>query len=189
MKFSSKFFWKRSFFDQNQQPLNNVEPFERILRLRALFITQCPYKFSSFLYLRNGSSRFPLFARDFRLFRFFFPGSACFSKVALPAKLRSWVKYDGKFASFGKEFRWTKIQCGGEGQVEFTDKKFFKQIFQTFSTWAGSIRILTGFWLNLANSNSTRCLKICCGGEIALEPAQTQIFPERNAVWGNGLLS
>jgi len=31
---------KRSFFDQNQQPLNNVEPFERILR--ALFIAQCP---------------------------------------------------------------------------------------------------------------------------------------------------
>ena len=76
LKFSSKFFRKRSFFDQNQQPLINVEPFERILR--ALFIAQCPYKFSSFLDLRNGSSRFRLFARDFRLFRFFFTGSACF---------------------------------------------------------------------------------------------------------------
>jgi len=30
LKFSSKFFRKRSFFDQNQQTLNNVEPFERI---------------------------------------------------------------------------------------------------------------------------------------------------------------
>jgi len=87
LKFSSKFFRKRSFFDQNQQPLNNVEPFERILR--ALFIAQCPYKFSSFLDLRNGSSRFRLFEHDFQLFRFFFPGSACFSKVASPGKLQS----------------------------------------------------------------------------------------------------
>jgi len=40
LKFSSKFFRKRSFFDQNQQPLNNVEPFERILR--ALFKAREP---------------------------------------------------------------------------------------------------------------------------------------------------
>jgi len=29
LKFSWKFFRKRSFFDQNQQPLNNVEHFEK----------------------------------------------------------------------------------------------------------------------------------------------------------------
>jgi len=84
-----------------------VSPFEIIFR--ALLIAQCPYRFSSFLDLRNGSSRFRLFARDFRRFRFFLSGSACFSKVAPPGNLQSWVKYDGKFASFGKEFRWTKL--------------------------------------------------------------------------------
>jgi len=107
MKFPSKFFGKWSFFDQHQQPLNSVEPFERILR--ALFISQCPYKFSSFLDLRNASNRFRLFARDFRLFRFFFSGSACFSKLAPPRNLPSWVQYYGKYESFGKEFRLTKF--------------------------------------------------------------------------------
>ena len=109
LKFALKFFRKRSFFDQNQQPLNNVEPFERILR--ALFIAQCPYKFSSFLDLRNGSSRF----QDFRRFRFSFSGSAFFSKVPPPGNLQSWVKYygkyKGKYESFGKEFRWTKFNA------------------------------------------------------------------------------
>ena len=66
LKFASKFFRKRSFFYQNQQPLNNIEPFNRILR--ALFIAQCPYKFSSVLDLRKGSSRFRLLARELRLF-------------------------------------------------------------------------------------------------------------------------
>ena len=40
-------FLNMKLFDQNQQPLKSVKPFERILR--ALFISQCPYKFSSFL--------------------------------------------------------------------------------------------------------------------------------------------
>ena len=48
-------------------------------RLASLFISQCPYKFSSFLDLRNAFNRFRLFSRDFRLFLFFFHGSACFS--------------------------------------------------------------------------------------------------------------
>jgi len=99
--------WKWSFFDQNQQPRQSVEPFERILR--ALFISQCPYKFSSFLDLRNASDRFRLFSRDFRLFRFFFPGSVCFSTLVSPQNLPSWVKYYGRFESFGNEFRRTKF--------------------------------------------------------------------------------
>jgi len=107
MKFWPKFFWIWSFFDQNQQPLKNVEPLERILR--ALFISQCPYKFSSFLDLRNAFNMFRLFSREFRLFRFFFPGSACYSSLASPRNLPSWVKYHRKFESFGKEFRWTKF--------------------------------------------------------------------------------
>jgi len=107
MKFRPKFFWKSSFFDQNQQPLKSVEPFERILR--ALFISQCPYKFSSFLNRRNACNRFRLFSRDFRLFPFSFPGSACFSSLASPRNLPSWRKYYEKLESFGKEFRWTKI--------------------------------------------------------------------------------
>jgi len=107
MKFRPKFFWKWSFFDQNQQPLKGVEPSERILR--ALFLSQCQYKFYSFLDLRNASHRFRLFSRDFRLFRFFFPGSACFSSLASPQSLPSRAKYHGKFESFGKEFRWTKF--------------------------------------------------------------------------------
>ena len=82
MKFASKFFRKWSFFEQNQQPLYSVEPFERIFR--ALLISQCPYKFSSFLDLRNASKRFRLFSRDFWLFRFFFPWSARFSKLSPP---------------------------------------------------------------------------------------------------------
>ena len=81
---------------------------ERILRA---LIAQCPYKFSSFLDLGNGSSRFRLYARDFRLFRFFFSRSACFSKVPPPENLQSWVKYHGKSESFGKEFRWTKFNA------------------------------------------------------------------------------
>jgi len=110
LKFWPKFFWKWSFFDQKQQLLNNhVESCERILR--ALLIAQCPYKFSSLLDLRNHSSRFRLFARDFRLFRLFFSRSACFSKVALPENLQSWVKYYGKSESFWREFRWTKFNA------------------------------------------------------------------------------
>jgi len=105
LKFSSKFFRKRSFFDQNQQPLTNVEPVERIHR--ALFIR--PYKFFFSLDLRNGSSRLRLFARDFRRFWFFFSGSACFSKVAFPGNLQSWVKYYAKYESLGKEFQRTKL--------------------------------------------------------------------------------
>jgi len=122
MKFRPKFFWKWSFFDQTQQPLKSVEPFERILR--ALFMAQCPYKFSSFLDLRNASDRFRLFPRDFRLFRFFFPGSACFSTMGSPQNLPGWIKYDGKIESFWKEFRWTKlIHSGGEGDVQNEDWK------------------------------------------------------------------
>ena len=113
MKFRPKFFWKWSFFDQNQQPLKSVGAFKRILR--ALFISLCPKKFSSFLDLKNASNRFRLFSRDFRLFRlvgwfrFFFPGSACFSTLASHRNLPSWVKYYGRFESFGKEFRRTKF--------------------------------------------------------------------------------
>jgi len=104
-----KFFAKRSLFGQNQQPLHNVEPFERILRV--LFIAQCPYKFSSFLDLKNGSSRFRMFARDVRRFRFLFMGSACLSKVATPGNLQSWVKYDRNFESFGKQFWWAQFNA------------------------------------------------------------------------------
>jgi len=110
MKFRPKFFWKWSFFDQIQQPLKGVEHFERIFR--ALFISQCPYKFSSFLDLRNASNTFRLFLRDFRLFRFFFLGSAWFSSLASLRNLPSWVKYHGKFESFGKEFRWPNYSVG-----------------------------------------------------------------------------
>jgi len=85
LRFRPKFFWKWSFLAKKQHLLNNVGPFERILR--ALLIAQCPYKFSSFLDLTNGSSRFRLFARDFRLLRFFFSRCACFSKVAPPENL------------------------------------------------------------------------------------------------------
>ena len=104
-----KFFWKWCFFDQHQEPLKSVQPFERILR--ALFISQCPYKFSFFLDLRNASNRFRLFSRDFRLYGFFFPGSTCFLSLASPRNLPSWVKYSGKFERFGKEFRWTKFRA------------------------------------------------------------------------------
>ena len=58
-------------------------------RLASLFISQCPYKFSSFLDLRNAFNRFRLFSRDFRLFLFFFHGSACFSSLASPRNLPS----------------------------------------------------------------------------------------------------
>ena len=119
MKFRLKFFWKWSFFDQNQRPLKSVEPFER--NLRALFISQCPYKFSSFLDLRNSLNRFRLFSRDFRLYGFFFAGSACFS-LASPRNLPSWVQYYRKFERFGKEFRWTKFSGDGKrhrGVVSF----------------------------------------------------------------------
>ena len=107
MKFRTKFCWKWSFFDQNQQPLKSIEPFGRILR--AFFISQCPYMFSSFLVLRNDYNRFRLFSSDVRLCRFFFTGSAHFSTLASPQNLPSSVKYYWKFESFGKEFRRTKF--------------------------------------------------------------------------------
>jgi len=61
-----------------------------------------PVQISSFLDLRNVFNMFRLFSRDFRLFLFFFPGSACFSSVASPRNMPSWVKYCGKFESFWK---------------------------------------------------------------------------------------
>ena len=57
MEFASKFLRKWSFFDQNQQPLNSVEPFERILR--ALITSQCPYKLSFLLDLKNAIKQVP----------------------------------------------------------------------------------------------------------------------------------
>jgi len=123
MKFRPKFFWKRSFFDQNQQPLKSVEPFERICR--ALFTSQCPYKVSSFLDVRNASNRFRLFWREFRPFRFFFPGSANFSKLVSSRNLPSWVKYYGKLESFGKEFRRTKFIPVERVMVQINPFNFF----------------------------------------------------------------
>ena len=46
----------------------------------------------SFLDLRNASNRFRLFSRDIREFRFFFPGSACFSKLAPHPKFAKLIK-------------------------------------------------------------------------------------------------
>ena len=66
--------------------------------------SQCPYKFSSFLDLRNASNRFRLFSRDFRLYGFFYPGSACFSSLAF---LPSLLKY---YRKFRQEFRWIAVE-------------------------------------------------------------------------------
>jgi len=112
MRFRPKFCWKWSFFNQNQ-PLNRAEPFERILG--ALFIPQCPYKFSSFLDFRNASNKFRLFSPDFRLFRFFFPGSACFSTLGLPPKFANLSKILWKIWKFWKRISADQIHSGGEG--------------------------------------------------------------------------
>jgi len=77
IKIPTEILLKMKLFRPETATINNVEPFEKVLR--ALLIAQCPYKFSSFLDLRNGSSRFRLFERDFRPFPFFFSRSACFS--------------------------------------------------------------------------------------------------------------
>jgi len=131
-------------------PLKIVEPFERILR--ALFISQCPYKFSSFLDLKNASERFRLFSRDFQLFRFFFPGSACFSTLASPQNLPSWVKYYEKFESFGKEFQRTKfIAVRGLDQLLeiFIEFNFFDCIGAVFKYVRGASLTLGPFgWGN-----------------------------------------
>jgi len=42
---------------------------------------------------RKASNWFRLFPRDFRLFQFFFSGSACFSKLPPPRNLPSWVNF------------------------------------------------------------------------------------------------
>jgi len=101
MKFRPKFFWKWSFFDQNQQPLQSVEPFER--NRRALFISQCPYEFFLFLDVRNASNK-----QVPTVFTWFPTVSILFS-LASPRNLPSWAKYYGKFERFGKEFRRTKF--------------------------------------------------------------------------------
>jgi len=95
-------------FSTKTSNLKSVEPCERILR--ALFISQCSYKFSSSFDLKNAFNRFRLFSRDFRLFRFFFPGSSCFSTLASARNLSSWVKYYGKFESFWKEFQMERLK-------------------------------------------------------------------------------
>ena len=115
-----KILWKTKLFDQNQQPLNNVEPFERILR--ALFIAQCPYKFSSFLDLRNGSSRFRLFARDFRRFDSF--SRVCtLSESGPPENLQSWVKYYWRLKVLEKNVGWPNSMRwrGLPGNLELGD--------------------------------------------------------------------
>jgi len=58
-----------------------------------------------------AGQQFRTVSRDFRLFRFFFSRSACFSKVPPPENLQSWVKYHKKSESYGKEFRWTKFNA------------------------------------------------------------------------------
>ena len=70
-----------------------------------------PIQFFSFQNPRNGSNRFRLVECDFGRFRFFFPVSACFSKLAPPGNFPSWVKYSGKLESFAKEFWWTKFNA------------------------------------------------------------------------------
>ena len=69
IKIPTEILLKMKLFRPETATINNVEPFEKVLR--ALLIAQCPYKFSSFLDLRNGSSRFRLLAHDFRLFQSF----------------------------------------------------------------------------------------------------------------------
>jgi len=131
--------------------LKSVKPFERILR--ALFTSQCPYKFSSFLDLRNASNRFRLFPRDFRLFRFFFPGSACYSTLASPQNLPSWVKHYGKFESFGKEFRRTKFIA-----VERVICFFYVETHKVFTSKQGGFHILLHkSWHEQVNSARPSC--------------------------------
>jgi len=110
MKFASKFFRKWSFFDQFQQPRNRVKPFERILR--TLFISQCPYKFSSFLDLRNAFHRLRLFSRDFRLFRFFLRDLHAFWNWT-PPKFAKLSKILWKIQKFWKRISADQIHSGG----------------------------------------------------------------------------
>ena len=117
LKFRPKFFWKQSFFDQKQQLLNNVEPFERILR--ALLIAQCPYKFSSFLDHRTGSSRFRLFARDFRLFGFFFRDLHAFRNWPSPEFEKLSKKISWRIWKVWKKNSVDQIHCGGESSKTF----------------------------------------------------------------------
>ena len=131
-KFSSKFFRKRSFCDQNQLPLNNVEPFDT--NLRALFIAQCPYRFSSFLDLRNASTRLRLHARDFWRFQFFFSLSACFLQVPPPPKFAKLSKIWWEIWTFWKGISVDQIQCGGEGKDWIYIKWHIYRI-NTFYSW------------------------------------------------------
>jgi len=96
--------------------------FKRILW--ALLTSQCPYKLSSFFDLKIAANRFWLVSRNFRRFRLFCPGSACFSTLPHPQNLSSWVKYYGKLESFGKEFRWTEFIAVERVGVEFLLKTF-----------------------------------------------------------------
>jgi len=68
MKFVSKFFRKWSFFDQNQQPFNSVEPFERIRRALPRFISVTPVAGLDLLPEKVSDS--PNFSSEF-----FFPNS------------------------------------------------------------------------------------------------------------------
>jgi len=112
MKFASKFLRKWSFWDQNQQPLTSVEPFERILR--AFITSQCPYKFSFFLDFRNAFNRFQLFSRDFRRLQFIFLRYDCFSKWPHPPKCSKLSTILWKNWNFWKRISANQIHSGGE---------------------------------------------------------------------------
>ena len=64
-----------------------------------------------------------------------------FSELPPLGKLQSWVKYDGKFASFGQEFQWTKFNA-----VERVDMNNARRFLSRGSTllrgcWFGSKKL------------------------------------------------
>jgi len=128
--------------------------FKRILL--ELFIAQSPYNLSSFLDLRNGSSRFRLFAREFRRFRFSFPRSACFFKFPPPGNLPSCVKcYE--IRKFWKRISIDQIQKGGESEFCLAQQNSWVFMFTYICASISKkitiihppLQVTAPFWFNL----------------------------------------
>jgi len=142
VKFSLKLFRKWSFFEQIQQPLHCVEPFERILRglgRRSYLIFHLDSNKQHFF---SGQGTIPaqiqvlfffsileiVLVSRYELFAWF-PTvsirSAHFSKLPPPRNLQSWFTCYGQFQSLEKNFKvWGRISVdqihsGGEGYIDW----------------------------------------------------------------------
>ena len=113
MNFASKFFRKRSFFDQDQQPLNNVEPFERIL-LSLHNARTNSFLFSILEMVLAGSDWLHVISDGFDSF----PGICMLCESGSPQKLAKFSKIIWKIWKFWTRISVDQVQCSCENGLD-----------------------------------------------------------------------